>query len=422
MTWDHGRMAGSLLDRICERYLTSGDFNGYFFNHERAVEHADAIELVRAGLVEVVTEKDYPNPSIRPWKVRRSADEQIASIEELSDGHRAVALYPTAAALGDRVIGQFPDRPYSQRMAQGRGTLELGYFDFAVLEQYRNDPRFRFRFDDFGADTVIGDEAYVDESEPAHDKIIMNHIGFAYDLSRFDVDDPTGPIVRRVCAFYGDLAKLSDRHQQRWRTYQIDDETLLAPHPVWIGQQMGHWADGIGPFDRLFAELECLNELFKRAFGQTLLQTTSRPDGFGWILRPTQDEWDRFVRELDKVLSENIQHKGLAAAGIPRKNELGESVGTTVRLEMLLTTKRIDQTAVKRVLQRLRDVRAARQAPSHALRTNVTDQTFVRRQVALLDAVNFSVEHLRRIFQKHPANADWTEPEYLAREATFYRF
>ena len=70
----------------------------------------------------------------------------------------------------------------------------------------------------------------------------------------------------------------------------------------------------------------------------------------------------------------------------------------------------------------LRDVRVARQAPSHALRTNITDQTFVRRQVELLGAVNLAVEHLRRIFQTHAANAAWTEPAYLAREATFYRF
>jgi hypothetical protein len=420
--WDHRQVASSLLDRVRDRYLSSGDFNGYFFNHEHATDHRAAIELVRAGLVEVVTEEDYPNPSIRPWTIRRSADEQIVSIDRLTDSHRAMALYPTAAALKDWVAGLFPDRPYSQRMAEGRGTLELAYFDFAVLEQYRNDPRFSFRFDDFGANVVIGDEAYVDESEPAHDKIIMSHIGFAYDLSRFNESDADAPIWRRVCAFYGDLAKLSARHQQRWGTYQLDDEAPLAPHPVWIGQEMGHWADGIGPFIRLFCELECLNELFERAFGQPLLETTNRPDGFGWILRPTQDEWDRFVRELDKVLSENIKHKALTAAGVPRKNDAGESIGTLLRLELLLTTKRIDASAVKQVLQPLREVRAARQAPSHALRTNVTDQTFVRKQVELLGAVNFAVEHLRRIFQTHPANADWNEPKHLTRESTFYRF
>jgi hypothetical protein len=185
---------------------------------------------------------------------------------------------------------------------------------------------------------------------------------------------------------------------------------------------MGHWADGIGPFLRLFAELAALNELFTRAFGQPLLNTDERPDGFGWLLRPTQAEWDDFVRELDKLLSDNIQHKALSAAGVPRKSGAGETVGTLRRLEILLVTKRIDPEAVKRVLQPLREVREARQAPSHALRRNITDQTFVHRQVDLLGNVNFSVENLRRFLQTHPANIAWDEPDYLAADATYYRF
>jgi hypothetical protein len=415
-------VANALLDRICDQYLNSGDFNGLYFSAANGAEHAEAMTLVRDGLVEVVSEEDYPNPSIRPWPVRRAVDAQLASITQLAEDRSAICLYPTAPSLHDRVVGLFPDRPFSQRMAEGRGTLELAYFDFAVLEQYRNDPRFLFRFDDFGADAIIGDDAYLDDSEPAHDKIIMGHIGFAYDLSGFDPDAPDTPIIRRVCAFYGDLAKLTDRHQQRWRTYQVDDESQLSPHPVWTGQQMGHWADGIGPFLRLFAELAALNELFTRAFGQPLLNTDERPDGFGWLLRPTQAEWDDFVRELDKLLSDNIQHKALSAAGVPRKSGAGETVGTLRRLEILLVTKRIDPEAVKRVLQPLREVREARQAPSHALRRNITDQTFVHRQVDLLGNVNFSVENLRRFLQTHPANIAWDEPDYLAADATYYRF
>ena len=150
-------MTTSLVDRICNRYLESGDFNGLFFSNDHVAEHAEAIELVRAGLVEVVTEEDFPNPSVRQWPVRRSVEEQAASIKALAEGHAAVCFYPTAAALQERVVGLHPDRPFSQRMAEGRGTLELAYFDFAVLEQYRNDPRFSFRFDDFGADAVVGD-------------------------------------------------------------------------------------------------------------------------------------------------------------------------------------------------------------------------------------------------------------------------
>jgi hypothetical protein len=415
-------MAAALLDRICNAYLESPDFNGFLFAGTHVDERRDAINLVRTGSVEVVSEEDFLNPSIRPWPSRRGVEAQVASIESLSDGRSALCLYPNPSVLRDRVTALYPDRPYQQRMAEGRGTLELAYFEFPVLEQYRNDPRFHFRFDDFGADALIGDAAYLDESEPAYDKIIMGHIGFAYDLSRYEPADPDTPIVRRVCAFYGDLAKLSARHQQRWQTYQLEDEAQLHPHPVWWGEQMGHWADGLGPFDRLFMELEALSTLYERAYGEALVRVTERPDGFGWILRATQHEWDNFVQQLDKVLSENIQHRALTAAGVPRKDETDQVLGTLRRLEMLLLDKRITAEAVDRVLQPLKDVRAARQAPAHALRTNVTDTTFVRRQVNLLEQVNFSIENLRRLFQTHPANRGWSEPDYLNKDAAQYRF
>ena len=196
-------------------------------------------------------------------------------------------------------------------MAKCRGTLELAYFSFDVLEQYRNDPRFDFQFYDFGALVSIGDDAYLDADEPEHDKTGMGHIGFAYDLSQYDPYDPSSPIIRRVCAFYGDLAKLTSTHQQRWRTYQIEDEGSLSPHPVWWQQQMGHWPDGIGPFERFFFEMETLNTLYEHAHSTPLLRTTERPREFGWLLRPSQREWDSFVQLLDKLLSENLRHEAL---------------------------------------------------------------------------------------------------------------
>lgn len=54
---------------------------------------------------------------------------------------------------------------------------------------------------------------------------------------------------------------------------------------------MGHWPDGIGPFDRLFYELETLNALQENAFGTGLFRTFERPDGFGWLLRASQRDW-----------------------------------------------------------------------------------------------------------------------------------
>lgn len=412
-----------MLERIIEHYRQSRDFNGMYFAGDKESERTAVALLVRDGLVQVVSEADFPNPHIRPWRSRRSTDEQIGSVTALNGEGYGVCLYPTPLSLTKPSTRRaYRGQPFRQAMAKGRGALELAYFSFDVLEQYRNDPRFDFQFYDFGAKTIISTEAHEDKAEPEHDKIIMDHIGFAYDLSQYVRDDPSSPIIRRVCAFYRGLSNLSPTHQQRWRTYQVDDQEALKPHPVWWGQQMGHWADGTGAFDRFFFELTTLNEFYEKAHGTALLKTTERPREFGWILRPSQHEWEGFIQLLDKLLAENLTAAGLNAAGAPVHDDAGQSLGTVGRLAALLASKGIEREAVSRVLAPVREVRGARQRPAHALRTNVTDHTFVHRQVDLLERVNESLELLRRFWQTHPANRDWKEPDYAAPDARAYRF
>jgi hypothetical protein len=96
--------------------------------------------------------------------------------------------------------------------------------------------------------------------------------------------------------------------------------------------------------------------------------------------------------------------------------------GTLNRLETLLIARRAKPDGVKAVLEPLRQVRSARHRPAHALRENLTDRTFVRRQVELLERINQSVEVLRCFWQTHPANRDWKEPDYVAHRAPVYRF
>jgi hypothetical protein len=414
-------MASSLLDAVCEQYLSSRDFNGLLMTSADVGRRDEAIAGVQAGLLQVVSEEDFPNPHIRPWPSRRTIDSQIASVERLGSDRYGLCLYPTPAALAERVQRMYLEEPYRQAMAEGRGALELAYFDFAVLEPYANDPRFTFEFSDFGAKTIVSDATHEDENEPEHDKIIMGHIGFAYDLTDFDREDPDSPIRRRIAAFYGDLAKLSARHQQRWRTYQLEDETGLRPHPVWIGRQMGHWDEGIGPFDLFFRQLAALNELWQRAFGEDLFRNTERPSGFGWLLRPTQREWDSFVLELDKLLSDNLRQEALDAAGAPRSDANGQQLGTLGRLRRLMIDRKINGAAATKVMGPLREVRQARQRPAHALRTNLTDQTFAHKQVVLLEEINKSLTGLRYFILGHPANRDWEEPEKLEENAQLYR-
>jgi len=401
-------MKDELLQQILAYYFSSRDFNGLPLGGEATEEQkAAAIQLTEEGLVQVVSDADYPNPHIRPWASKRTTEQQVDSIKKLNKESYQLALYPMPVALkAYKKKKRYPGQPYRQEMGKGRGTLEPAYFRFDVLERYRNDPKFHFSYWDFGASTGIGDEAYMDDDEPVGEKTSIQHIGFAYDLSGFDPEKPDSPIIRRVAAFYGDLADLSPTHQQHWKTYEVKPDGL-EPHPAWFMSQMGQFPDGIGPFEKLFSELENISDLFKRAFGKPLFKITQRPTDFGWILRASQQEWDSFVHELDKVLSDNIDHKALTAAGVSRKDDDGKDNGSLTRLEQFLTNTGLTAENAKEILKPLRDVRLARQKPAHELRKNVTDNTFVHKQIDLLGDVNDSLHRLRQWLRKHPANKDW---------------
>lgn len=394
-----------LLKAVKDRYLRSGDFNGlYLHTDSDPAKIAAAISLVEDNLVQVVTEYDFMNPHILPWQSTRPVTHQIAVLHDLPKANHGLCLYPTPAAMkGVRLPKRFADSPYAQAMARGRGSLELAYFSTDVLEAYRNDPRFDFDYYDFGVDMGIGSEAFLDADEPEHDKINTMNLGFAYDLSGYHKDDPSSPIVRRVAAFYCDLAKLTPEHQQRWRTHQVPDDGL-TPHPTWWSAQMGSWPEGRGPFVRLFDELANLSDLWVNVFGEPLFRTTTRPGEFGWLLRPSQREWDEFVQGLDKVLSENLRHEALTAAGVAKVNDADENLGTLARFEVFMTTHSIPGDVAKQVLKPLRDVRSARQRPAHTLRKNLTDKTFIHKQVELLERVNKSLRDIRVWLATHPKN------------------
>lgn len=411
----------ALLTEVLAQYRTSRDFNGFYVGPDKTDLFDPAIALTRAGLIQVVSEKDYPNPHIRPWPSKRSLEDQVESIHDLTGSDYGLCLYPTPKALANHPApDHYSDEPFRQAMADGRGTLELAFFRFDVLEQYRNDPRFEFSFSDFGCDAVVSDQVYRDENESDHDKIIMEHIGFAYDLSGYEVEDVSSPIIRRVCAFYGDLAKLTSVHQRRWQTYEVSAEGL-RPHSVWWMQQMGHFGDGLGPFERFMSELKAINELSERAIGEPLFATTERPRELGWILRPSQQEWDAFVQLLDKMVSENLRSKALTATGAPKQNGDGQPLGSLNRLAALMESKGIRPELVGEVMEPFREVRSGRSKPAHALRENIDDRTFVHRQVDLIGRVTQSLVQLRWWWQGHPANRDWQPPDYLADDARAYR-
>lgn len=404
--------AREMLKTVKLRYMKSRDFNGLHISATRnsADEIEAAVALVNAGLIEVVGPSDYMNIHIRPWPSRRTVAEQIEELRELSDDDYGVCLYPKAKALKRMKLPEkFEDAPFARAMARGRSTLELAFFSSDVLESYRNDARFRFGMGDFGINFGLSDEAYDDRDQPKKDRVGLMHLGFAYDMRQYNPKVPNSPIVRRVAAFYGDLDDLTPEHQQRWASFQVHEDGI-TPHPVWFASQMGRWPDGMGPFARLAQELDAISHLFENVWGVRLFRSHELPEDFGWILRADQREWDHFIHSFDKLLSDNIDGVALDKAKVPRVNEKKERLGTLGRLELFMTMNHVKADRTKWALKPLREVRAARQKPAHALRTNVTDRTFVGKQRDLLHDVNEVLINIRQWLSSHPQNRGWNEP------------
>ena len=117
-------MKDELLKRVVGQYRKSQDFNGLHFTGKSDAERTVAAALVRDGLVQVVSEEDYPNPHIRPWPSMRSVDEQANSIAALDGTGYGVCLYPTPLALSKRNTRRaHRGQPFRQVMTKGRGHL-----------------------------------------------------------------------------------------------------------------------------------------------------------------------------------------------------------------------------------------------------------------------------------------------------------
>ena len=242
------------------------------------------------------------------------------------------------------------------------------------------------------------------------DHVGLSHIGFAYDLSGYDPTNVESPIFRRVAVFYCDLITLTPEHQRRWETYQVDDANL-EPHPLWWMAQMGHWPDGVGPIEKLFMELKNLNDLATLSFGEPLFRSTDRPADMGWLLRPDQREWDDFMLQLDKVLSDNLRSDFFKAAGVPAVEDNGERIGTLNRFQRFMQAGGVPEERARKVLGPLRDVRKARQAPAHSIRQNMTDRTFIHRQIELRDNINSALGAIRYWLSTHPKCASWEDED-----------
>ncbi|MDO9078044.1 MAG: hypothetical protein Q7U72_11440 [Brevundimonas sp.] len=372
----------TLLDLAVEKYLNSGDFNGFPVYLLADPKHTDDVrELVEAGLLDVVRGDFHPNPHIKALPAE-DIDVQLSKLDK--DG-LAGCLYPTPRHLRTIVRpADYQRRPFTLAMARGMAQLEFWPFDIRAMEWYRNDPRFEIDANDISFSITIKDEFAATMASNDRDNISIDRGGFCYDR-----DDH-----RALAVFARDLGRKPQHHQMEWLPHVLDGGFKLQ-EDFFASSVLGAFSPGISVFDAFLEERKTLDDHLNQMVGRRLFKSAyasgDRPDRFGFIVRPTAREIADFHQVLDKVLSDDISkdffeglvetHEVLTdAKGRARKMPHG-----TIKMASEWVRKEFgSDTRAAAFLSMLKSARQRRQKPAHVISPDAYDHAYVDEQRAIM--------------------------------------
>lgn len=288
-------------------------------------------------------------------------------------------------------------------MARGAGQLDYRTFDLSVLEYYRNDPRYSYETDFIHGQISITDEFFESDSVPEHDQILLQTFGFAYDDN----------LNRYVVVFLRYLRNLSPEHQKAWAAKEIKGNIKLHPD-YYASSILGSWGSRMSIFKAFTEELKIINEM-SALIGKPALFRNSydedTPKDFGFLLRPTQSEFNNFMLLLDKMMSDNINKKFFendVELESEKAREDGKIVvtpkGTIQILEDWINKyfRPADPTTIENMMKTFRNVRQLRQKPAHKVDADAFDQELFKEQRSIVINAYDAVRTLRLILANHP--------------------
>ncbi len=405
----------AILEQVVKHYLESGDFNGLGVAQLLSDDDIAAVrELICEGRLDLVRGDGHPNPHIKALPTD-STDVQIEKI--VADG-LAGCLYPTRELLKERNAGASENAPYTRALKEGAPQLSFRAFDLRALEWYRNDPRFDFDVDDIHGRIMQKEGTQVAGRAVVLDGLEFFEFGFAYD----------DEMHRAVAAFIRYLHDLPEVQQIEMQKHELAGSYKL--HPDFFRTQiMGEFPERISIYDAFLHEKIEINQICELMGKPKLFLSengsSTRPSGFGILIRPTKKEFRDFALLLDQLLSDNLNRdffKGDLELDRILTDEDGKQVkqpkGTIQLLEEWINTKfkPSEPADMLEMFRKFRKVRQARQKPAHKVEDNEFDQKYVVEQRQLISQAFDAVRTLRMVLENHPAARDHEVPDYL-REA-----
>lgn len=403
-------MIEELYSVVEDKYFSSGDFNGmpiYELQGIFKINDDNFKASVRKAIEdEILTTRFEGNPHIKAFS-KIPKDKVLEGFNNTEyPGH--ICLYPHEKKLASsNKLALYRESPYEMELAKGAGQLDFRTFDLSVLEYYRNDPRYSYETDFIHGKISIAHEYFESDNVPEHDQILLQTFGFAYD------DD----LNRYVAVFLRYLGNLSPEHQKVWAAKEVKGDIKLHPD-YYASSILGSWGTRMSIFRAFTEELKIINEmsvliekpaLFHHSYNE------ETPKEFGFLLRPTQTEFNNFMLLLDKMMSDNINKKFFENDVIQENEEEREDgkivvkpKGTIQILEAWVNKyfKPTDPKPIEDMIKTFREVRSLRQKPAHKVNPDSFDQKLFKKQREIVVKAYDSIRTLRQILANHPKVRD----------------
>ncbi len=426
-----------IISCVKDFYISSRDFNGIPIDKlykssglKEDIFKTHIIKLINDKLIELIYEGDIPNPHIRAFPAP-STEEQIKkirsiNIEEYNKQEPIKSLgvgeinfsvsisigccvYPTPEYLKKIINWQhYNSHPFTLRLAMGEWWLRPYYFELGILAIYRNDPRYRYHTDD----TTGSFSAYNEELLNPSDMVFVQHFGFGFDEKG----------TRVVVILLGDLVKLTPEHQQIWKAKMLKGSHRFRLHPDFRKSILGHFYDKQSVFSAFLTELKIINQMAHSNKGIPILKSTfeynEKPENFGFLLLPTQREFEYFCQTLDRMMSDNLNgdffEGDIFVSDLKTEEKLAEIKGIR-KLEIWLNKKIIfpDPTPKDEMLKIFRNIRRLRSKPAHTFTENRWDENLLNEQRELIKSAYKAVRTLRLILANAPGSRTAEVPDWL---------
>jgi hypothetical protein len=235
---------------------------------------------------------------------------------------------------------------------------------------------------------------------------------------------------RAVAVFLWDLHKLDGEQQEHWKRFDLGGGYKFHPD-YYRTCIIGDFPEGASVFDAFLEEKHQINVMCGLVGWPPLFRSEhkshQRPEGFGFLIRPTQKELRGFRLLLDQLMSDDLNRDFFSGIEMAEKatTESGKKItlpkGTIQAMQEWIdkTIQFNDPKPKDEMLKAFRDIRKLRQKPAHKHEKDVFDEKIFEAQQDAIISAYLAVQTLRLILANHPRARSHRVPRWLE-EATIW--